>query len=85
MNFNDYQQKYRLENPIYNYSCRLGSFEASVAAFFVIGIPLTLILGGKEGTIAGLVLGIIVYFIFEKANKDFYKSWENYENKLRDK
>jgi hypothetical protein len=80
MNFNEFQQQYRLENPIYNYSCRLGSFEASVGAFFLIGVPLTLILGGREGTIAGFVLGIIIYFVFQNANKNFYKSWKEYEN-----
>jgi hypothetical protein len=83
MNFDEFQQQYRLENPIYNYSCRLGSFEAAVGAFFLIGIPLTLILGGKEGTIAGFVLGIITHFFFQNAKKKFYKSWEEYENSNR--
>lgn len=83
MNFNEFQQQYRLENPIYNCSFRLGSFEAAVGAFFLIGIPLSLILGSKEGTIAGFVLGIIIYFVFRNANKNFYKSWKEYENNNR--
>lgn len=83
MNFNEFQQQYRLENPIYNCSCRLGLFEAAVGAFFLIGIPLSLILGSKEGTIAGFVLGIIIYFVFRNANKNFYKSWKEYENNNR--
>jgi hypothetical protein len=77
MNFNEFQQQYRLENPIYNYSCRLGSFEAAVGAFFLIGIPLTLILGGKEGTIAGFVLGIIIYFFFKMPKKNFINLGKN--------
>ena len=83
MNFNEFQQQYRLENPIYNFSCKLSPFEAAVGAFFLIGIPLTLILGSKEGTIAGFILGIIIYFVFRNAKKNFYKSWNEYENNNR--
>ena len=74
----EFRNKYCLENPTYNLIKKLSPFEASVAIFFLIGIPTTLIVGAKEGATLSWVFAIFTYFFCKRLEKKFQKAWEDY-------
>ena len=69
----EFQNKYRLENSLYNFVIRPGVFESSVAVFFIVGIPSIFIIGEKYSTILSFVFSILTYFVL-KNEEDFRKS-----------
>ena len=69
----EFRNKYCLENPTYNLIKKLSPFEASVAIFFLIGIPTTLIVGAKEGATLSWVFAIFTYFFCKRLEKNFKK------------
>ena len=81
LDLTEFRNKYCLENPTYNLIKKLSPFEASVAIFFIIGIPTTLIIGGQEGATLSWVFAIFTYFYSKNLEKKFQKAWEDYSNK----
>jgi len=67
----EFQNKYRLENSLYNFVIRPGVFESSVAVFFIVGIPSIFIIGEKFSTILSFIFSILTYFVLKNEEKKF--------------
>tara|TARA_A100001015_G_C14962533_1_gene701527 strand:- start:619 stop:876 length:258 start_codon:yes stop_codon:yes gene_type:complete len=74
--YDKFRNKYCLENPKYNLIKKLSPFEASVAIFFIIGIPTEIIVREKSGIILAFIFAFFTFFYVKHLHKEFSKAWE---------
>jgi hypothetical protein len=78
---NKFIEKYRLDNPLYNLIHKLELPGVAFAAFFISGVPATLVLDAQKGT----TIAFVFAFIAALVARNEYKKYENaYEEFLKE-
>ena len=83
MKISEFNKKYRLDNPLYNLIYKTDIAGAAIAAFFISGIPTTLVLDGQKGTIVGFAFAFIAGLVARNEYKKYGNAYEKFlkENK----
>ena len=84
MKISEFNKKYRLDNPLYNLIHKTDAVGVSIAAFFISGIPTTLVLDGQKGTIVGFVFALIAGLVAKNEYKKYGNAYEEFLKKNKD-
>lgn len=76
----EFQKKYRLNNPFYNYIWDKSLIEAPLAVGFLSMFVFQMIFNSGPITfIGGVSVGAISFFLISKSQENFNKAWEKEE------
>ena len=71
-------------NNLYNLIYKTDIAGAAIAAFFISGVPTTLVLDGQKGTIVGFVFAFIAGLVARNEYKKYGNAYEEFLNENKD-